>query len=76
MSANANGFVSFDRGVLPRDETRTRNQSEASEQIPAGDVQQEQTRKRTVDERLDQVISVLNAHHERYGFLSDEISNL
>jgi hypothetical protein len=39
-------------------------------------MRREQERKRAEDARLNEVISALNARHERDGFLSDAFCNL
>jgi hypothetical protein len=46
------------------------------EVFPAGYVREEQAQMPAQDTRLDEIVSALNALHERHGFLSDEFSSL
>lgn len=68
--------LSLNGDLLARARKLTRNLSATVEDLLAGYVRQEQARQRAEDERLDQVVSDLNAFHERHGFLSDEFSSL
>jgi antitoxin CcdA len=68
--------LSINEDLLSRAKALTRNLSGTVEELLAGYVQQEQARKRAEDERLDQIVSALNAFHERSRFLADEFSNL
>jgi post-segregation antitoxin (ccd killing protein) len=54
----------------------TGNLSGTVETFLAANVREEQSRKHTWDERLDEVLSALNARHERDGSLSDEFANV
>ena len=68
--------LSLNEDIVARAKKTTRNLSATVEELLAGYVQQEQARRRAEDETLDEVISALNAFHERHGFLSDEFSTL
>ena len=68
--------LSLNEDLVVRAKKTTRNLSATVEELLAGYVQQEQARRRAEDETLDEVISALNAFHERHGFLSDEFSTL
>lgn len=68
--------LSIDEDVLSQAEALTRNLSGTVEELLAGYVQREQDRRQAEDERLDAVISALNAFHDRHGFMSDEFCNL
>ena len=68
--------LSLNEDLVARAKRSTRNLSATVEELLAGYVQQEQARRRAEDEKLDEVISALNAFHERHGFLSDEFSTL
>lgn len=66
--------LSINEDLLSQAEALTRNLSATVEELLAGYVQQ-QSRKRAEGEELDQVLSALNAFHDRHGFLSDEFSD-
>lgn len=68
--------LSLNEDLVARAKASTRNLSATVEELLAGYVQQVQARRRAEDEALDQVITALNAFHERHGFLSDEFSTL
>ncbi len=68
--------LSLNEDLVARAKKSTRNLSATVEKLLADYVQQEQARRRAEDEKLDEVISALNAFHERHGFLSDEFSTL
>jgi antitoxin CcdA len=68
--------LSLNEDLVARAKKSTRNLSATVEELLASYVQQEQARRRAEDEKLDEVISALNAFHERHGFLSDEFSTL
>jgi antitoxin CcdA len=68
--------LSLNEDLVLRAKGLTRNLSGTVEELLADYVRREQARKRAEDDRLDEVISALNARHERDGFLSDEFSNL
>ena len=68
--------LSLNEDLVARAKASTRNLSATVEELLAGYVQQVQARRRAEDEALDQVITALNAFHERRGFLSDEFSTL
>lgn len=68
--------LSINEDLLFRAKQTTKNLSATVEELLAGYVQQEHAHRRAEDEALDQVISALNAFHERHGFLSDEFSTL
>ena len=68
--------LSLNEDLVARAKKSTRNLSATVEELLAGYVQQEQARRRAEDKTLNQVITALNAFHERHGFLSDEFSTL
>jgi len=68
--------LSLNADLLMRAKALTKNLSGTVEDLLAAFVQQATARQRDEDERLDAVISALNAFHDRHGFLSDEFSNL
>ena len=68
--------LSLNEDLVARAKKSTRNLSATVEELLAGYVQQEQARRRAEDEKLDEVITALNAFNERHGFLSDEFPNL
>lgn len=68
--------LSLNEDLLLQAKALTRNLSATVEELLAGYVQQEQVRRRSEDEKVDQVVSALNAFHDRHGFFSDEFSNL
>ncbi len=68
--------LSLNEDLVARAKRTSRNLSATVEELLAGYVQREQARRRAEDEKLDEVISALNAFHERHGFLSDEFSIL
>ena len=68
--------LSLNEDLVARAKKSTRNLSATVEKLLADHLQQEQARRRAEDEKLDEVISALNAFNERHGFLSDEFSNL
>lgn len=68
--------LSLNEDLVARAKRSTRNLSSTVEELLAGYVQQEQARRRAEDEKLDEVITALNAFNERHGFLSDEFPNL
>lgn len=68
--------LSINEDLLSRARSLTGNLSGTVEELLAGYVQNEQARRRAEDESIDQVVSALNAFHERCGFLSDEFSTL
>ena len=68
--------LSLNEDLVARAKKSTRNLSATVEKLLADHLQQEQARRRAEDETLDEVISALNAFHERHGFLSDEFSTL
>jgi antitoxin CcdA len=67
---------SLNMDLVLRAKGLTRNLSSTVEDLLAGFVEQEQARQRADDERLEQVISALNAFHEQHGLLSDEFPSL
>ncbi len=68
--------LSLNEELVARAKKSTRNLSATVEELLAGYVQQEQARRRAEDEKLDEVISALNAFNEQHGFLSDDFPNL
>ena len=68
--------LSLNEDLVARAKKTARNLSATVEKLLADHLQQEQARRRAEDEKLDEVISALNAFHERHGFLSDEFSTL
>ncbi len=68
--------LSLNEDLVAQAKKSTRNLSATVEKLLADYVQQEQARRRIEDEKLDEVISALNAFNERHGFLSDEFPNL
>ena len=68
--------LSLNEDLVARAKKTSRNLSATVEELLAGYVHREQARRRAEDEKLDEVISALNAFHERHGFLSDEFSTL
>ncbi len=68
--------LSLNEDLLARVKTLTNNVSRTVEDLLAGFVQDEEARQRAADEKVDEVVSALNAFHERHGFLSDEFSSL
>ena len=68
--------LSLNEDLVAQAKKTTRNLSATVEKLLADHLKQEQARRRAEDEKLDEVISALNAFHERHGFLSDEFSTL
>ena len=68
--------LSLNADLLARAKALTNNLSRTVEDLLAGFVQDEQARQRAEDEKIDEVVSALNASHERNGFLSDGFSTL
>jgi antitoxin CcdA len=68
--------LSLNEDLVSRAKGLTRNLSATVETLLADYVRDQQARQRAEDERLDEVISALNARHERDGLLSDEFSSL
>ena len=68
--------LSLNSDLLARVKALTNNLSRTVEDLLTGFVHDEQARQRTEDEKIDEVVSALNASHERHGFLSDEFSSL
>ena len=68
--------LSLNSDLLARVKPLTSNLSRTVEDLLVGFVRDEQARRRAEDEEIDEVVSALNASHERHGFLSDEFSTL
>jgi antitoxin CcdA len=68
--------LSLNEDLVSRVNGLTQDLSGTVEELLAAYVRSEQARGRAEDDRLEDVISALNARHERDGFLSDEFSSL
>nr|WP_294512380.1 type II toxin-antitoxin system CcdA family antitoxin [uncultured Rhodopila sp.] len=68
--------LSLNTDLVTRAKGLTRNLSGTVEYLLTGFVEQEEARQRASDERLDAVISALDAFHEQHGLLSDDFPSL
>lgn len=68
--------LSLNKDLVSRTESLTQNLSATVETLPADYVHEQKARQSAEDERLDDVISALNARHEQDGLLSDEFPSL
>ncbi len=67
--------LSINADLLLQAKRLTKNLSGTVEALLAAHVQAELARKRADDDKLEQVITALNAYHEEHGFLSDEFQD-
>ena len=68
--------LSLNVDLVARAKGLTRNLSGTVEDLLTGFVEQEEARQRAADERLDSVVSALDAVHEQHGLLSDDFPSL
>lgn len=68
--------LSLNVDLVARAKGLTRNLSGTVEDLLTGFVEQEESRQHAADERLDAVLSALDAVHEQHGLLSDDFPSL